>query len=233
MASQRGQLVAIIPALDEAATIKAVVESVREFVDRVIVVDNGSTDATATRAADAGAEVARQPVRGYGAACLAAQAHLGQDDDDTILVFIDGDGQSDPADIPSLVAPITAGNADLVIGSRALGAEPGALSVVQRFGNWLAARLLARLYGAEATDLGPTRSLRLGTLRRLAMRDRGFGWTVEMQVRAAIEGLRVLEVPVRYRRRAGGDSKISGTLVGSFRAGTTILWTLHSARRRR
>ena len=228
------RLHAIIPALDEAETIASVVAAVsRESVDHIIVVDNGSSDATAAIAAEAGADVVVEPERGYGAACLAGLDVLLDADDDDVVVFIDGDGQSDPKDIASLVTPIASGDADLVIGSRARGAEAGSLSVVQRFGNWLATRLLDRFYGTSATDLGPTRAIRLAALRKLQMRDRGFGWTMEMQVRAAIIGLRVREMPVRYRRRAAGKSKISGTLVGSARAGVTILWTLHSARRPR
>ncbi len=224
---------AIILALNEEAAISSVVRAVREHIDHVIVVDNGSSDATAQVATGAGADVVNQPERGYGAACLAGITALEGCPEDDAVLFIDGDGQSDPSDIPGLLAPIEAGVADLVIGSRAKGAEPGALSGVQRFGNWLAASLLGQLYGASCTDLGPTRAISLGALQRLLMRDRGFGWTVEMQVRAALIGLRVVEVPVRYRPRASGASKISGTVRGSVKAGATILWTLYSARKPR
>lgn len=224
---------AIIPALDEAETIAAVVDQVAAHVDHVIVVDNGSRDQTATVAGTAGADVIFEPQRGYGAACLAAIASLRDRPDADIALFIDADGQSDPADIPRLLEPIKSGDAELIMGSRALGAERGSLNTVQRFGNWLASRLLATLYGASATDLGPTRAITLGALRSLEMRERGFGWTIEMQARAALIGLRVGEVPVGYRQRAAGKSKISGTIKGSAKAGARILWTLHTARRPR
>jgi glycosyltransferase involved in cell wall biosynthesis len=224
------RVVAVIPAVDEEATIGAVVAGVqRAGIERVLVVDNGSRDATSARALSAGAAVVHEPTRGYGSACLAGIAALPAEAE--VVVFLDGDGSDDPADLPALVQPIACGAADLVIGTRMRGtAEAGSLTGPQRFGNWLAARLLAAWYGAASSDLGPMRAVRVDALRRLRMRDRGFGWTVEMQARAASRGLRVLEVPVRYRRRAGGRSKISGTLIGSARAGAKILWTLVALR---
>lgn len=197
----------------------------RPPVTRVVVCDNGSTDATADVARAAGAEVVHEPRRGYGAACLRALRELASDPPSVVL-FVDADLSDDPSDAASLLAPLLDGTADLAIGSRVLGeAEPGALTPVQRFGNWLAAGLLRRLYGTGATDLGPFRAIRWDALQALEMRDRDFGWTVEMQVKAARRRLRTVEVPVRYRRRVG-RSKISGTIRGSFLAGTKILGTI-------
>lgn len=197
----------------------------RPPVTRVVVCDNGSTDATAEAARAAGADVVFEPRRGYGAACLRALRELAADPPFAVL-FVDADLSDDPADAAPLLAPLLEGSADLVIGSRVLGdAEPGALTPVQRFGNRLAAGLLRRLYGTAATDLGPFRAIRWDALQALGMRDRDFGWTVEMQVKAARRRLRTVEVPVRYRRRVG-RSKISGTIRGSFLAGTKILGTI-------
>lgn len=220
------RVTAIIPALDEEATIGAVVSAVRAAgVERVLVVDNGSRDQTAARARAAGARVVREPRRGYGAACLAGVGALPPDTE--IVLFLDGDGSDVPTDIDAVLAPVAGGAADLAVGSRLRGgAEAGALAPAQRLGNRLAALLLRALYGARCTDLGPLRAIRADALRGLGMRDRGFGWTVEMQARAALAGLRVIEVPVHYRRRAGGSSKISGTVIGSVRAGVTIIGTM-------
>jgi len=204
----------------------------RERVREIVVVDNGSRDATAEVARAAGATVVREPKRGYGAACLAGLAHL-RARPPAIVAFMDADGSDDPAQLPDLLAPIRRGEADLVIGSRALGRrEPGSLSPVQAFGNHLAAFLLRLLFGVRATDLGPFRAIRWEALERLRMRDTNYGWTVEMQARAARAGLRMLEVPVRYRRRAAdaGPSKISGTLHGATAAGWKILVTLARVR---
>jgi len=194
-------------------------------VRRVIVADNGSTDSTARVAREHGAMVVFEPRRGYGAACLKAIAALGADPPDVVL-FLDADLSDDPTEAPLVLGPILEGRADLVVGSRVLGErEPGALTPHARFGNWLATRLLAALYGARYTDLGPFRAIRYDALLSLGMKDRDFGWTVEMQVKAARHGLRHAEVPVRYRRRMG-RSKISGTLSGSVRAGAKILTVL-------
>ena len=217
------RIAVIIPALNEAATIGDVVAAVpRDVVDCVIVVDNGSTDGTAQVARAAGAQVVHEPRRGYGYACWAgAQAA-----DTDVLVFLDGDGADDPQEIPRLVAPIRAGEADLVLGSRVQGErEPGALLPHARFGNWLAAQLMRRLYGLHLTDLGPFRAIRRTALEALDMREMTYGWSAEMVVKAAKRGYRVVEVPVSYRRRAGGRSKISGTVRGTVLAAYYILGT--------
>lgn len=191
----------------------------------MVVADNGSTDRTAAVARAHGAVVVTEPRRGYGAACLRALAALRAEPPEAVL-FLDADGSDDPAQAAALLEPIAAGRADLVIGSRVLGgAEAGALTPAQRFGNRLATRLLRLLYGVRYTDLGPFRAIRWGALESLAMRDRDFGWTVEMQVKAARRGLRHEEVPVRYRKRIG-RSKISGTVSGTLRAGWKILGTI-------
>ena len=221
----------IIPARDEAESLPLVLADLPRagegwIVRRVIVVDNGSHDDTAAVARAAGAEVVSEPVAGYGRACLAGLAALSADPPGAVA-FLDADHSDDPRELPAVLQPLLAGEADLVIGSRALGArEAGAFTPVQAFGNALAARLLGWLWGVRATDLGPFRVVRWDTLERLRMRDRDFGWTVEMQARAAHMGFRVCEVPVSYRRRRHGRSKIAGTLAGSARAGWKILGTL-------
>lgn len=210
----------VIPARNEAAAIGAVMAEIPDWVDAVIVADNGSTDATASLARAAGATVASEPAAGYGAACLAGIAALPEVD---VVVFVDGDRSDYPGDMAALVDPILSGRADLVIGSRLLGTtEAGALTPQQRYGNWLATRLIRLIWGQRFTDLGPFRAIRRQTLARLGMADRTYGWTVEMQIKAARQGLQCLEVPVRYRRRIG-VSKISGTLKGTVLAGSRIL----------
>ena len=191
-----------------------------DFVDKIVVADNGSRDRTSEVARSAGAKVVRENEPGYGAACLAGIAALPPVD---IVVFLDGDYSDYPDDMGKLVDPILKDEADLVIGSRVLGgAERGSLTPVQVFGNWLATRLIGLIWGERFTDLGPFRAVRYAILEALAMADRNFGWTVEMQVKAAQAGLRCAEVPVRYRRRVG-SSKISGTIQGTLKAGTKIL----------
>ncbi len=198
----------------------------RPPVRRRIVVDNGSRDRSAERAAAAGAEVVREPRRGYGAACLRGLSHLESDPPD-LVVFLDADGSDDAGDLPRLLAPLVEGRAELVVGSRILGSrEPGSLTAAQRLGSWVAGWGLAVLFGRRFTDLGPFRAARYAPLRRLGMRDTTWGWTIEMQARAARAGWRVIEIPVRYRRRRGGRSKISGSWVGATRAAARILWTL-------
>lgn len=218
----------IIPALNEEAAIGGVVRSVLAAgsgqIIQCIVVDNRSTDSTAKRALSGGAVVVSEPDRGYGAACLAGIAALVPDVE--IVVFLDGDGSDSPADLPKIIAPILSGSADLVIGSRALGSmEQGAMSVPQRFGNWLAPMLIRWFWGVRFTDLGPFRAITRKGLDALDMRDRDFGWTVEMQIKAARQGLRCAEVPVDYGRRLG-KSKISGTVRGVILAGSKILYVL-------
>ncbi len=174
-------------------------------------------------AREGGARVVHEPRRGYGSACLAGIAALDRPD---IVVFLDGDASDDPSDLPALLAPLLRDDADLVIGSRTLGArERGALLPQAIVGNWIATRLIAAFWGVRFTDLGPFRAIRAEALRRLDMRDRDFGWTVEMQVKAARAGLRCTEVPVRYRQRVG-RSKITGTLAGTLRASHKILFTI-------
>lgn len=219
----------IIPALDEEHAIGPLLAAIdRTVVRDVIVGDNGSRDATADVARRGGAEVVAVAERGYGAACAGALTHLRDDVD--IVLFMDADGSDDPAGIPSLLAPILENRADLVIGSRALGVvEPGALTPQQRFGNWLATRLIKAMHGHRYTDLGPFRAIRRELLDRIGMQDRRYGWTVEMQVRALQLRARVTEVPVRYRRRVG-KSKISGTVSGVVKAGWWILYTIYKYR---
>ncbi|MEK7316623.1 MAG: glycosyltransferase family 2 protein [Candidatus Eisenbacteria bacterium] len=226
MTAPPSRVAAVIPALNEEASIGLVLMDLpRSLVERVVVCDNGSTDGTARVARSGGAMVVEEPRRGYGAACLRALAAL-EADPPAIVLFLDADRSDDGAEAASLLAPILEGRADFVIGSRALGdAEPGSLTPAQRFGNRLAAALLRRFYGVWATDLGPFRAIRWEVLRSLGMSDRDFGWTIEMQVKAARRGVRTVEVPVRYRRRIG-RSKISGTIRGTFLAGSKILGTI-------
>jgi glycosyltransferase involved in cell wall biosynthesis len=191
-------------------------------VRSVIVVDNGSTDGTAERAEQAGAFVVREPRRGYGRACLAGIETLPTDTD--VVVFLDADGSDDPTCLSRLLDPIIRNQADLVVGSRLLGKpESGALRPMQKAGNQLAALWLRWRFGIGVTDLGPFRAIRRSSLEALGMRDRGYGWTVEMQIKAARRGLRYLEVPVPYRPRRSGKSKVSGTLRGSLGAGLKII----------
>jgi len=213
----------VIPALNEEQAIPRVLDAIPSWVDRIIVVDNGSTDRTAQVASAHGAHVVHEAHRGYGAACLAGIAAIERGD---VVVFLDADYSDDPALMDSLVDPIVRDEMDMVIGSRVLGhAESGSLTLPQRFGNALACKLMRWTFGAKHTDLGPFRAVSLPALRRMNMTDRTYGWTVQMQVRAARLGLRVCEVPVSYRKRIG-QSKISGTLRGIIGAGTKILSTL-------
>jgi glycosyltransferase involved in cell wall biosynthesis len=222
---------AVIPALDEEEALPGVLADLRATpVRSVVVVDNGSSDATVAVARAGGAEVVVEAHRGYGAACLAGiaacRAHAPRAD---ILVFLDADGSDDPVEIARLIAPIAEGRADFVIGSRVLdGAhvERGALSPQARAGNLVATLLIRALYGARPTDLGPFRAIRFDALERLDMRDLDWGWTAEMQVKAIRRGLRVVEVPASWRRRRGGRSKISGTVRGVLGAGYKILTTI-------
>ncbi|MEM9723990.1 MAG: glycosyltransferase family 2 protein [Pseudomonadota bacterium] len=218
------RIVTVTPALDEAESVAAVLDAVPAWVDQRIVVDNGSTDGTGARAAEAGAAVVVEPRRGYGRACLSGLAQPAAREAD-VIVFLDADFADDPTEMAALVDPILSGEADLVIGSRLLGgAEPGALTPLQRFGNGLACTLMRWIWGAHFTDLGPFRAIRRSALDRIGMCDPDFGWTVEMQLKALRHGLAVREAPTRYRKRARGVSKVSGTLSGSLKAGTKILY---------
>jgi glycosyltransferase involved in cell wall biosynthesis len=194
----------------------------RDIVDRVIVVDGGSIDGTPERAREAGAE-AISVGRGYGLACFAG-AQTAENAD--IVVFMDGDGADDPAAIATLVAPIRAGDYDFVIASRPRGTrEPGSISSHQILAGLIAGRLTKLLYGVRYTDMCAFRAIRRGTLLALGMRELTYGWNLEMQMRVARAGLRVLEVPVSYRRRIGGESKVAGSLHGSIKAGLRIMTT--------
>lgn len=219
---------ALLPALNEAESLPSVLAPLvgHARLRRVVVVDNGSTDATWSVIGAAGAERVWCGLRGYGNACLAGLRHLALDPPDAV-VFLDADGADDPADLAALLDPLAADAADLVVGSRVRGeVEPGALTPVQRFGNALSCALVHRAFGVRFTDLGPFRAIGWAALQRLEMADRNFGWTVEMQAKAARRGLRCLEVPVAYRRRRAGQSKVSGTIRGGASAGAKILWTI-------
>jgi len=215
----------IIPALDEEPVIGRTLEQVPKGLYReVIVADNGSRDRTAEIARARGATVVIEPERGYGAACLRAIAALPPDVE--AVVFMDADGSDDPAEAVLLLDPIYQGRADLVIGSRTLGrAEKGSLQPHQIFGNRLATWLIRIGFGYRYTDLGPFRAIRADALRELGMRDRNYGWTIEMQIKALRHKLRVMEAPVSYRKRVG-MSKISGNWRASIAAGFKIIWTV-------
>ena len=222
----------IIPAFNEQASIGRVLADLPMHALRhVVVADNGSTDGTAAAARAAGATVVAASPRGYGSACLAGIDYLAAlDQAPRIVVFLDADYSDHPDELPQLIAPLGAGDADLVVGSRALGKrEPGALVPQARFGNWLATALIRAIYGVRMTDLGPFRAILWQRLIELEMNDPDFGWTVEMQIKAARAKLAYREVPVSYRRRIG-RSKISGTLSGSVRAGWKILYTIYRLR---
>ena len=217
----------IIPALNEADSIALLIRQVpRKLFDQILVVDNGSRDHTGDVAREAGAQVVEERRRGYGQACLTGLAHLQHTID--AIAFVDADLADDPADLERLVHFFDEGEWDLVIGSRVLGkSEPGSLTPLQRFGNRLTTLLIRQIWNVSFSDPGPMRILRRDALERLDLRDRTFGWNVEIQAKAARLKLRVVEVPVSYRRRQYGRSKISGTVWGSFRAGCKILWTVY------
>ena len=227
---QKANIQVIIPAFNEADSIHKVVGDIPEnLVTEVIVVSNGSTDETEKKAREAGATVLREEQKGYGFACLkgmsyiaAKQAELQPD----IVVFLDGDYSDFPEEMTKLVKPIVEDDYDLVIGSRALGErERGAMQPQQIFGNWLATTLIKLLYGVRFTDLGPFRAIKYDKLLAIHMQDTTFGWTVEMQVKAAKMKMKCTEIAVNYRQRIG-VSKITGTIKGTFMAGYKILWTI-------
>ena len=217
----------IIPALNEEEPIAAVVREclATGLPNEVIVVDNGSSDRTAERAREAGARVVAESKPGYGRACMAGIRALSPESD--VVVFLDGDGSDCPEFMNQLVDPIIAEKYDFVIGSRTRGQrEPGSMNFQQVLSGRVAGLILRLLYGVRYSDMCPFRAIRRDALDRLGMREPTYGWNLEMQMRAARVGLRILEVPVNHRCRAGGQSKVSGTLRGTFVAGTRIITTL-------
>jgi len=217
----------VIPAFNEENSVGNVVRDIpTEWVDEVVVVNNASTDATRTNATEAGATVVDQPIKGYGNACLKGLAYLRETSPPDIVVFLDADYSDYPEELVKVVDSIVNDEADMVIGSRALGnRERGSMTFPQVFGNWLATSLLKLFYGVKFTDLGPFRAIRWKELENLGMVDKTYGWTVEMQLKAAKHKLRCTEVAVTYRKRIG-KSKVSGTVKGTIMAGYKILWTI-------
>ncbi|HEX4510355.1 MAG TPA: glycosyltransferase family 2 protein [Burkholderiaceae bacterium] len=219
------RIAVVVPCLNEGAPIASVVRELQaQHVDDIIVVDNGSTDDTAAQAAAAGARVVSQPQRGYGRACAAGVAAVTPDTD--IVCFLDGDGSDVPDFLPAIVGPVASGQADFVMGSRVRGKrEPGSMTPQQMVAGRLAGILLRATYGASFTDMSPFRAIRLDCLRTLGMSEQTFGWNLEMQMRVAAAGLRLLEIPVDHRLRRGGVSKVSGNLAAGLRAAWVISTT--------
>jgi glycosyltransferase involved in cell wall biosynthesis len=217
--------VAVIPALDEAGNIGSVVDGIGRYVDKVVVVDNGSRDSTADVAREHGAIVEHEPRRGYGAAChrgLARARAL----DASVVMILDGDGSDDPADAPRLLAEIEAG-AELALGIRTRETtEPGAMTSVQRFGNWFAPAIMRVAFGAPYHDMPPFKAIQRDALDRLQLTDMGHGFPIELLLQAHRRGLRIVEIPVRCRVRRSGESKVSGTVGGAARAAVKILATI-------
>ena len=214
----------IIPAFNEESSIGLVLNDLpRKTLHEIIVVDNGSTDNTAEVALESGARVVQEKRKGYGSACLRGIAELNQPD---IVVFLDGDYSDFPEDIDQLIQPILSGEKDFVLGSRMILPESRAALLPQaRYGNRLAVFLMRIFFGHRYTDLGPFRAIRYDSLINIGMQDINFGWTVEMQIKAVRNGLRICEIPVRYRHRVG-VSKITGTFSGTLKAGTKIIYTI-------
>lgn len=212
----------VIPCLNEADAIPAVVREVlAEGADEVIVVDNGSTDATAQRAAEAGARLVSEPQRGYGRACAAGVAAVRPDAD--VVCFLDGDGSDVPSYLSAVCGPVARREADFVMGSRMTGQrEPGSMTPQQIVAGYLAGILMRLVYGVRFTDMSPFRAMRLAELRGLGMSEQTYGWNLEMQMRVTARGLRIREVPVDHRCRRGGVSKVSGNV----RAGLSAAWKI-------
>lgn len=218
----------IIPAYNEEQSIGKVINDIpKHIVSAIIVGNNNSKDGTALVAKNAGAIVVDAPIAGYGNACLKAMDYLGQiAQSNDIIVFLDGDYSDYPEELIDVIAPVQLNQADLVIGSRALGnKEKGSMTLPQVFGNWLATHLIKLFYGIGFTDLGPFRAISWGNLQKINMQDKTYGWTVEMQIKAAKLKMRCVEIPVKYRKRIG-VSKVSGTFKGVFLAGYKIIWMI-------
>ena len=218
----------IIPVYNEEDSIGKVISEIPDtMVRHVVVCNNGSKDGTAAVAESHGAIVVHQPEKGYGNACLKGMEYIANlEIKPDVIVFLDGDYSDYPSEMVDLIKPIVADNVDLVIGSRALGEmQSGAMMPQQIFGNWLATTLIRIVYKYEFTDLGPFRAVKYPVLMAMKMEDKTFGWTVEMQVKAAKMKLKTTEVAVRYRKRIG-KSKVSGTIKGTILAGHKILWTI-------
>ncbi len=218
----------IIPAYNEEKSIgKVIAEIPKDLVRDIIVCNNNSTDSTATVAEKEGATVLFAPQKGYGSACLVGLRHIAEKSEKPdIVVFIDGDYSDYPEEMIDLVKPIIERDLDMVIGSRALGdLQPGSMTPQQIFGNWLATNLIKLFYKYTFTDLGPFRAIKYSSLLEIDMKDEDFGWTVEMQVKAAKMKMKCEEVAVNYRKRIG-KSKVSGTVKGTILAGHKILWTI-------
>ena len=217
----------IIPAFNEERSVDKVIKDIPQTITEIVVVDNGSTDNTGEVAEKAGAVVLKEMRKGYGMACLKGIAYIsGRNPPTDIVVFMDADYSDHPEELFELVHPILENRADMVIGSRSLGVrEKGSMTIPQVFGNWLATRLIRLFYGVQFTDLGPFRAISMDALTGLEMKDQNYGWTVEMQLKAARKKLRCMEVPVSYRRRIG-QSKVSGTVKGTILAGYKIIFTI-------
>ena len=225
---QKPDIRVIIPAFNEQNAVGLVIDEIpKDLVSEIIVVDNGSTDDTFQQAQSRGATVLQEPVRGYGNACLKGMHHIAETSTrPDIVVFLDGDHSDYPEQMRDLVKPIIDGKVDMVIGSRAMGQkEQGSMTPQQVFGNWLATWLIKLFYGVRFTDLGPFRAIRYESLLTIGMQDRTYGWTVEMQLKAAKLNLRSIDIPVDYRRRIG-ISKVSGTVKGTIGAGYKIIYTI-------
>ncbi len=224
MSAPRLRVAVVIPTLDEEEAIAGVVARIPPgTVDEIIVADSASTDRTVERARAAGARIVSESRRGYGRACHAGAEAAG---DCGIIVFLDGDGSDCPELIPAMIEPIADGQADFVIGSRTRGArEPNSMSAHQILAGYAVGAALRLLYGVRYTDMGPFRAIKRDALMRLGMRETSYGWNLEMQMRAARAGLRIIELPVAHRRRAGGVSKVSGSLGGTLKASWRIALT--------
>jgi len=216
----------VIPALNEEAALRHLLPEIpSDFAQWIIVADNGSTDDTAALARTAGAVVANEPIQGYGRNCLKG-FKTAWDLGASIVIFMDGDGSDDPADLPMMLAPISEGRAELVIGSRVSSrAEHGAIPPQARLGNWFVSRLIRILYGVRLSDIGSFRVIRCSSLEALQMSEMTFGWPVEMLVKAARAGYRIVELPIHYRHRSHGRSKVAGTIHGSLKAAYYMLHT--------